>query len=316
MHAVLVSVSEATAGGAFDASASTSATTLSLYDVSDFDEAGGSVLINGTVYVYDAVDMDADTIHLATGLTAGVSVDDRADLWDTDYSVRMTEYTALVTVDGQQDGDPLTVDVDHSLSTLLAAGTFASGQSVTVLEDGDGYTLTKVHGKNNQGTQRSDNAGLSYGVDMGDGTVAGLQVNPSGTTVRVSTLTEARVKTPDALTFKPILASAFTVSSDSKVKTKPTTAPDALAIIAGAPAKHWRYLTDEAGVQRIGPMADDLPDWMQHLIVEDDPAETHLGTDLARANGVLWRAVEQLAEMNRDLTARVEALEHPSPRKG
>ena len=301
IHASLLSLSEQALGDAFDTAASSGATTLSLYDVSDFDEDGGWVLVGGSAYAYDSVDMDADTLHLTSGLSAAAAVDDRADVWDPEGNVAVTERTALVTVDGQDDGDPLSVDVDHALAPLLVQQTLSAGQSVSVIRDGVGHRMVAVHGKNIQGLQRSDDATLWIGQDDGSGNVYGLIVALGGTVVRVGTLGDFRVKTPDAATYMPILASAFTVSSDSAVKTTPTRAPDALAIIEAAPAKCWRYLTDADDVKRIGPMANDLPDWMQQVIEEAD-GSSHLGSDMARLVGVLWQA-------NAQLLARIEKLE-------
>lgn len=302
IHGTLLSLSEQTAGDAFDTAASSSATTLSLYDVSDFDEDGGSVLINTVVYAYDSVDMDADTIHLTSGLSAGASVDDRVDIWDPEGNVTVTERTALVTVDDQADGDPLTVEVDHSLAPMLVRETLSAGRSVSMIPDGSSYRMVTIHGKQTEALQRTNTDRVQWGLDNADGSqhVYGIEADFDGLSVRLCTGGDVRIRTPDRLTYMPILASAFTVSSDSALKTRPTAAPDALAIIKAAPAKCWRYQTDEKTAKRVGPMADDLPEWMQQVIEEEDGP--HMGVDLARQNGLLWRAVEQLLE-------RVEQLE-------
>lgn len=302
IHGTLLSLSEQTAGDAVDTVASLGATTLSLYDVSDFDEDGGAVVINSGVYTYDSVDMDADTIHLTSGLSAGAAVDDRVDIWDAEGNVTVTERTALVMVDDQADGDPLTIDVDHSLASMLVRETLTAGRSVSMIPDGSSYRMVTIHGKQTEALQRTTTDRVQWGLDNADGSqhVYGIEADFGGLSVRLCTDGDVRVKTPDRLTYMPILASAFTVSSDSALKTVPTAAPDALAIIKAAPAKCWRYLTDEKTAKRVGPMADDLPEWMQQVIEEEDGPT--MGVDLARQNGLLWRAVEQLLE-------RVEQLE-------
>lgn len=302
-HGALLSIATRTMGDQLDTAASSGATTLSLEDVSDFDEEnGGFVAVNGTTYAYNSVDMVADTIHLTTGLTATAAVGDRVDIWDGDTGVVVSELTALVMVDGQ-DGDPIAAAVDHSLTPLLAAATLAAGQSVSIAKDGAGHRLTEVHAKNNQILNRSSAAGIQMGIDQADGTVTGVTVTSAGS-VFLGTLISARVTSPDGVTFKPILASAFTVSSDAALKTKPTAAPDALAIIKAAPAKHWRYKTDGRDVKRIGPMAGDLPDWLAQV----DETDGTLGLDLARQSGLHHRAIEQLIELVDDLKAEIAEL--------
>lgn len=298
IHGKLVSVTEQNVGDAFAATAASSATTLTLYDVSDFDEDGGHVSIAGVVYAYDSVDMDLDTIHLTTGLTASAAIDDTVLLWDNDQGTVVSERIAMVTMDGQGDGDPLTADIDHSLSALLDRTTWAVGQSVTVAQDGESYRLTGVHGKKNLGQQKSASDGLYYGINAPNGTIYGMYVSNSGTPVRLQTAVDVRVKSPDNSTYMPLYASNLAVPSDAAVKTGEAAAPDALEIIAAAPAMSWRYKTDESDVQRVGPMANDLPDWMAQV----DPDDGHLMVDTVRLIGVLWTAVGQLE-------ARVAALE-------
>lgn len=301
LHANLLALSDRTMGDAFDVAASSGDTTLSLYDVSDFDEDGGEVTIGGTVYAYDSADMEADTIHLTSGLLAATAVDDRADIWDADNGVVVSERVAMVTVDDQGDGDPVAADVDHALAATLNPTTLGVGQSVTVVRDGDGYLLTRVHGKNSQSITRSSATTVQHGIDDGAGNVYGIIASVGGAVVRVGTDGDFRVKTPDGVTYMPVLASAFTISSDSTTKTPPTPAPDALAIIDAAPAMCWRYLTDDEDVKRVGPMADALPAWLALHDAEDGT----LTVDLARMVGVLWTAIGQLH-------ARVTDLENGS----
>lgn len=305
VHGTLTTLTERTMGDAFDTAASSGAQTLSLYDVSDFDEDGGSVLIGGSVYLYDTVDMDADTIHLTTGLLGAAAVDDTVELWDPDNLVVVSERVALVTVDDQEDGDGITADVDYSLSPLLAQSTLTAGQSVSLTRDGTGYRLTAVHGKNNAALNRSTTGYLQYGEDNYDGTVTGLEVDTTASPVVVRLVGQSgggvKVQQSDRSTYLAIRASAFTVSSDPATKTDRQPAPDALAIIEAAPAATWRYLTDDDNVTRVGPYADDLASvapWM----VGEDPQDGHLDVDLARMVGVLWTAVAQLA-------ARIDELE-------
>lgn len=298
LHGTLVSISEQTMGDTLTASFAIGATTLSVVDAADFDEGGGSVLIGGNVYTYDSADLDLDTIHLTSGLTVSASLGDAVSVWDPDGAVVVTERVALVQADDQEDGDPLTVDIDHSLASVLAQTTFSLGQSVSLVADGDGYRLAAIHGKNSQVLTRSNANGVQLGIDQGGGTNTGLSVSTTTGNTYVLAPNTVQAKTADLSTFIEIKASAFTVSSDAALKTKPTAAPDALEIIKAAPASHWRYKTDPKGVKRLGPMAGDLPDWL----AQEDPDDGTLGIDLARQSGLHHRAIEQLL-------ARVEALE-------
>lgn len=309
LHGTLVALTERTMGDEFEVAASAGATTLTLTDVSDFDEDGGRLTIAGTVYVYDSADMEADTVHLTTGLAASTAVGDRVDLWDFDTGDVVAERVALVSVN-DQDGDPVSAVIDHSLTPLLIQATFAAGQSVTMTSDGDEYRLTAVHGKNQQATLRTNAAtGMQMGVDDYAGNVYGITAAPGGTVVRAGTLGDFRVKTPDGATYMPILASAFTISSDPELKTTPTPAPDALSIIEAAPAFSWRYLSDDTKVQRVGPLADEVQaaaHWAAEVDTEDGGT---LGLDLARMNGILWAAFGQQIEINQALEARIADLE-------
>lgn len=302
IHGAVISVTDRNMGDEFAVAASSTATTLFLTDVSDFAEEGGWVLINGVSYAYDVVDMDADTIHLTAGLAGSAAVGDRVDIWDADNGVVVSERYALVATDDQDDGDNINAAVDHSLAPLLPQTTLATGQSVSLIKDGAAHRVVAVHGKNSGGIQRSTQAAYQMGIDDNAGNVFGIIVTPGGSVVRAATGGDFRVKSADGTTFLPALASAFTVSSDPALKTPPTEAPDALTIIADAPSQAWRYKTDDDDVQRIGPMATDLPEWLQQA----DPEDGTLGVDLARMVGVLWKACSQLA-------TRVDELEKGRP---
>lgn len=147
VHGTLVALSQDLIGDSLVASALSGATTLSLHDVSDFDEDGGQVSVNGVTYVYTSVDMDADTMTLATGLTGSAAVDDLVTMVDPDTGAFASVYSAQVLVDGQADGDALAADVDHALAPLLTPGLRLSGESVSLKQDGNDYRLVAIHGK-------------------------------------------------------------------------------------------------------------------------------------------------------------------------
>jgi hypothetical protein len=312
-HGELLTVTQRTMGDFFETNASIGDRTLNLLDVTDFDEDGGGYcLIGGNVYFYDSADMEADTIHLSSGLTTAALAGDEVDLWDFDNSVVVSEMVALVAVP-DQDGDPTTAEVDYSLSALLAQTTLARGQSVSLAQEGSGHRVVAIHGKDNAVALRSTSTTTQVGVDDGAGNVYGLIIATGGTVVRVGTLGDFRVKTPDGATYMPVLASAFTISSDPGGKTHPTPAPDALAVIEAAPAMCWRYLSDGSKVTRIGPMADAVQKAAGWAVEVDEESGGALGLDLARMNGILWAAFGQQVEINKALDARITKLEKGAP---
>lgn len=71
----IVSVTRALAGSTLIVDASATDTTLYLDDVAAFNDDGGSVSIDGTVYAYDplSVDRDANTLTLATGVAGALT---------------------------------------------------------------------------------------------------------------------------------------------------------------------------------------------------------------------------------------------------
>ena len=119
-----------------------------------------------------------------------------------------------------------------------------------------------------------------------------------------------QVTTVDGAAFQEIDAGGFNNLSDAASKTDIADAPDAVKIIRNAPAKRWRYKTDPKSTRRIGPMADDLPRWLVGRHAKDHgvaPGQQYV--DLARINGVLWRAAGQQADQIDALTERVNRLE-------
>lgn len=164
IHGYIVALTERTMGDTFIASAGIGVQTLALQDTSDFDESGGFCLVGGTVYTYDSADLAADTVHITTGLTAGANVGDRVDIWDADNALVVSERVALVSVD-DQDGDPVSATIGHSLQPLLAQGTLAEGQSVSMLQEPDSeeWIVEKVHAKSNPGVEVSRAATIYSG---------------------------------------------------------------------------------------------------------------------------------------------------------
>lgn len=133
----------AVAGGIAD-------TVLHLSDTSDFDELGGQVQIGADVYDYDAVDYDADTITLTTGLLVAWEVDDLVEVLDPELGTVVVEYVAHVLLEDQDPGDaPIEVTVQHALVDLLSEAIRGGvAEAVTLMRDGpDDFLIFQVEGK-------------------------------------------------------------------------------------------------------------------------------------------------------------------------
>lgn len=118
---------------------------------------------------------------------------------------------------------------------------------------------------------------------------------------------EARIRDGSNAAYIPIRASAFTVTSTREAKQDITDLDwPAVDVVLRAPAQRWRYRPEHADPERIhfGPMAEDLPAELVDHGDLDVP-----GVNQADLLGVAWAAIGELAEQNRALTARVDALE-------
>lgn len=128
----VLSVSTRNLGEPTTAAATVGATTLYVGDASTFDEAGGLVSVNGEVIAYTAIDVDADTITLASGLVTAIADQDNVEVYPG-----TPIKTATVDL-GEEGGDSVPVTVPHSLLDRLPDGTReeASAESVTVEQRG------------------------------------------------------------------------------------------------------------------------------------------------------------------------------------
>jgi hypothetical protein len=103
-----------------------------------------------------------------------------------------------------------------------------------------------------------------------------------------------------------IAASAFTVSSGRAVKTDVTLIPySALRVVRDNPALRWRYISEDRF--DLGPMADDLPEELVSVIPADQgmPGVEEHQVRQHSMIGLLWRAVEELADQLDEVKGRV-----------
>lgn len=118
---------------------------------------------------------------------------------------------------------------------------------------------------------------------------------------------EMNVANSSAYTFNAsgtATATSWTSTSDSRAKhaIKALREGHGLDIIRKAPAKSWRYAHKNVDPDRdhVGPIADDLPDFMLHTVpgvLDEGDHHPHAGmkaVDLRDMIGVLWHAVSEL----------------------
>jgi hypothetical protein len=100
----------------------------------------------------------------------------------------------------------------------------------------------------------------------------------------------------------------WTNASDKNLKANfaPVDSRDILARVNSLPIQTWNYRAEDANVRHIGPTAQDF--YAAFNVGRDD---TSIGT--VDADGVALAAIQGLYQENRDLKARVVALEQANP---
>lgn len=117
----VLSVAEVASGDALAEDAAATDTILFLNDVTYFDPDGGTLLVeddtNSEVINYTEIDLDEDTVTLASGLANAYSVDTPVTLYP-----EVPMRTAQVQPTGAED-DTLTVVVPSQVGVVLSLGT-------------------------------------------------------------------------------------------------------------------------------------------------------------------------------------------------
>jgi hypothetical protein len=128
MHGHVAAVARETDGDELAVTAAAGVTVLTVRDVADFDEAGGTVRLDddtstslpnggGTLRDYVAITDDPPTITLAMPTPAALEAGARVDVWDTDQGGPTVVYRATVIDD--VTGEPLEAEVSHDLIDKL-----------------------------------------------------------------------------------------------------------------------------------------------------------------------------------------------------
>lgn len=155
-HARVKGFASERVGDELIANASIGATTLYLDDVSQFDEDPldglGWADLNGTAITYTGADPDLNTLALSAGLSSAALEGDFVQLLSGDPALGGApafEYLADGVEDDQLDGDPMIIEVEHSLVDKLPGGfRTLSGESVRWERDEEsGLRLVNIMGR-------------------------------------------------------------------------------------------------------------------------------------------------------------------------
>lgn len=146
----LLRVWEESIGTSLTADAAVAATTLSVDDVSPFndDGDGGWLQVGAQVIAYTTVDDDASTITLATAITTLVEDGEDVAVWNDLYDEVDTVQRAHVVVEGDDNNHDVIEAVVADTVSDLANGDRGKPRETVVLErDGDEWELIRVKGR-------------------------------------------------------------------------------------------------------------------------------------------------------------------------
>lgn len=135
------SVEVVTAGSYLDGTHTAGTTTLKVMDAADFNEEGGSFIMDGVVRSYVSADLEADTLTLAAALPSDVEESTALSITPLTY-----EKQALVVVDDYDEA--ITAVIPHTLYDKLAEGMREDGQRepVSIELRGNVWYVEDVYG--------------------------------------------------------------------------------------------------------------------------------------------------------------------------
>lgn len=126
------------------------ATSLTVLNAADFDEDGGTLVINDQQIVYTSCndDTDTDTITLEAGLVAAADDGDTVSVWDTLREVVAVDKTATVDVGDDYSDDIEATVALHLVDHLVEGPRGDDGESVVLEldEDDDEWKVVEILG--------------------------------------------------------------------------------------------------------------------------------------------------------------------------
>ncbi len=194
--------------------------------------------------------------------------------------------------------------LDNGLIRWWVEDTAGAGDVGARLDIANDYLLMR-----SRYTWGSDNLAATLDLDSADGFVGyiaatagdnrqGLWIN-RGDDLRLFTAGNVKVRQYGNTGYAAIAASSFDVTSDRASKTDITDVRESpLAIVRASPAYEWRYLDDPETTRRVGPMADDLPEWVTGWLEGGEDGATPMRSlSLTTQVGLLWGAVQELTDV-------------------
>lgn len=144
----VTNVSDDDLGSSLDGDHAVGATTLKVNNAADFDEDGGTLVINDQQIVYTSCDDDTDTITLSEGLAAAADDGDTVSVWDTLREVIAVDKTAAVDVGPDYADDIAAVVALHLVDHLEEGPRGDDGESVILEldEEDDEWKVVEILG--------------------------------------------------------------------------------------------------------------------------------------------------------------------------
>ena len=144
----IVSVDVVTFGDNLAADAASGASSITVEDAADFDEGGGSLLLNGVAYTYTSCDDDTGVITLSGTLSGAAVEGDAVEVWDTQYLAVATEKVAQVAVIGDDGSvDMLEAAIALHLVDKVQEGIRGNvGEAVKLELDGGEWVVVDISG--------------------------------------------------------------------------------------------------------------------------------------------------------------------------
>ena len=144
-YGTITAVEAANLGSELVADAVVGATVLAVDYVGDFDEDGGSLLLNGATLSYSTVDVDANTITLSVGIAAAASVGDPVQVVEAGSpAVEWLAHVALAEGEGDGGGDTsdtVAAVIPTALVGYFPEGTYDEPVPVEVQTNGDTFVV-------------------------------------------------------------------------------------------------------------------------------------------------------------------------------
>lgn len=167
----VVSIDVRILGNVLAVDAAGGASTITVEDSIEFDEAGGQLLLNGIVYGYSTKDDATDVITLAGTLNAAAVEGDEVAVYSPTYQAAASEKVAQVALLGEHGNtDTIQATVALHLVDKLAEGIRGGqGEAVKLELTGNGWELIDVLGQSEKPNSVSGARDSSVATTVGAG---------------------------------------------------------------------------------------------------------------------------------------------------